>query len=753
VKILALRVAAFRRFVQPAAIEDFGSGVNILAGPNEMGKSTFFHALESAFLTRFKASGAALEEMRPHGGGEPLVEVEFEAQGRHWRLRKQFGRGASAVLSDVTDGRDVARNGEAEDRLAALTGRPGDYPGGFGLLWVRQQRSLLPPDPDLDPETRKEKARGEGAVLRELIGREIEVTAAGDVFDAVRERAKRALDRLLTPTRTAPKKDGPLYNAKSLRDAARAQRDEARLAAEAAERRLARIASMTERLAELESQAGPDVAHSSIKALEARHAAAAEARMRRDLAREAMKAREAERATAVAELETRQKLGEALERQRTALTAAEELSRRIETLARELNDDTATPAAVEALLALDRRHDLAEAELKGQSAIVDIRLDAGGKGKLEVGGEALFEDRLLSVVEPIELRVEGIAAIKISSPHIEHGTRLKRTIASAAVEIRESLHRLGVATVDEARERAALRAAKVGELDAARVRIAELAPEGVQRLVDEIARLEAQLNSHDRPKTSQAEIERLQSEASEARATFDALNARAMPENEFRALEAELLKARQAQANLESEIKRLAIDLANIKGEQAGSDETGRAAQVAACEGELERAEEEFQRLQREAEALKLLEATLADIEANAKTAYFAPVSRRLDRHLERVFGSSLLSFKDDFAVESLERRGIREPIARLSDGTREQLSILVRLAFAEVLAEGGLPVPLVLDDPLVYSDEERLAAVCGELAAAKSVPQIVVLTCREKAFADLPGRRLTVTNWRPERS
>src|SRR4029078_3367632 len=34
-----------------------------------------------------------------------------------------------------------------------------------------------------------------------------------------------------------------------------------------------------------------------------------------------------------------------------------------------------------------------------------------------------------------------------------------------------------------------------------------------------------------------------------------------------------------------------------------------------------------------------------------------------------------------------------------------------------------------------------------------KSVSQIILLTCREKAFAVLPGRRLTVTNWRPEKT
>ncbi len=212
-------------------------------------------------------------------------------------------------------------------------------------------------------------------------------------------------------------------------------------------------------------------------------------------------------------------------------------------------------------------------------------------------------------------------------------------------------------------------------------------------------------------------------------------------------------KRAAGRVRLDDDIKRLTIDLAREQGEQAGIDESGRAAEVAACEGEFERADEEVRRLQHEADALQLLETTLAGIEAGAKSAYFEPISRRLRPRLERLFGTSELFFKDEFSLDAFERGGVREDIAELSDGTREQLSILVRVAFAEVLAENGNPAPLVLDDPLAYSDDGRLAAICGELAAAKSVSQIILLTCREKAFAVLPGRRLTVTNWRPEKT
>jgi DNA repair exonuclease SbcCD ATPase subunit len=245
----------------------------------------------------------------------------------------------------------------------------------------------------------------------------------------------------------------------------------------------------------------------------------------------------------------------------------------------------------------------------------------------------------------------------------------------------------------------------------------------------------------------------LKSEAREARANFDALNARVVSDENFRALESELAEARRGRVRLDDDIKRLTIDLAREQGEQTGIDESGRAAEVAACEGEFERAEKEVRRLQHEADALQLLETTLAGIEAGAKSAYFEPISRRLRPRLERLFGTSELFFKDEFLLDAFERGGVREDLAELSDGTREQLSILVRVAFAEVLAENGNPAPLVLDDPLAYSDDGRLAAICSELAAAKSVSQIILLTCREKAFAVLPGRRLTVTNWRPEKT
>jgi uncharacterized protein YhaN len=56
-----------------------------------------------------------------------------------------------------------------------------------------------------------------------------------------------------------------------------------------------------------------------------------------------------------------------------------------------------------------------------------------------------------------------------------------------------------------------------------------------------------------------------------------------------------------------------------------------------------------------------------------------------------------------------------------------------------------------VLDDPLVYSDDERLEKVFRVLETAAQQLQVIVLTCRAAAFQKLTGHRVSVTAWRPD--
>src|SRR4029079_13416028 len=161
----------------------------------------------------------------------------------------------------------------------------------------------------------------------------------------------------------------------------------------------------------------------------------------------------------------------------------------------ELNSDAATPAVVEKLAAVDRARAIAEAELAGQSAYVAVRLEPGGEDKLRIGDAPLGESRRFSVVEPLEIRIDGIAAITVSTAQAGQGAKLKARSASAASEIDETLRRLGVATLAQARERARARAERVENLDKPGGVFSKLAPAGLQSLAAEVASLDEALKT------------------------------------------------------------------------------------------------------------------------------------------------------------------------------------------------------------------------------------------------------------------
>ena len=85
--------------------------------------------------------------------------------------------------------------------------------------------------------------------------------------------------------------------------------------------------------------------------------------------------------------------------------------------------------------------------------------------------------------------------------------------------------------------------------------------------------------------------------------------------------------------------------------------------------------------------------------------------------------------------ITHLRRNGQDEPYERLSVGTREQIAVLTRLAFADLLDENGKESPIILDDALVFSDDRRFEEMQRILDRAAERLQIIVLTCHEQAY------------------
>ena len=141
---------------------------------------------------------------------------------------------------------------------------------------------------------------------------------------------------------------------------------------------------------------------------------------------------------------------------------------------------------------------------------------------------------------------------------------------------------------------------------------------------------------------------------------------------------------------------------------------------------------------------LQLLRTTLTEAERAAKERYLAPVALRIRPYLQALFPDAEIAVDEALRITGVRRKdGGDEPFEQLSDGTREQIAILVRLALAELLCDRGLPAVVVLDDALVFSDDERIQRMFAVLERAAERLQIVVLTCRERLFEGLDGKRL----------
>ena len=142
---------------------------------------------------------------------------------------------------------------------------------------------------------------------------------------------------------------------------------------------------------------------------------------------------------------------------------------------------------------------------------------------------------------------------------------------------------------------------------------------------------------------------------------------------------------------------------------------------------------------------MELLRKELSDAANEASRTFLAPVTARAARYIQQLIPGCDLSFNDDLALTGLTRAGIDESCGDLSRGTQEQLAILTRLAFAGLLLEGGTPISLILDDPLVYSDDARLETMTDILQEASKRMQVILLTCRSKAFRHVDANRIVL--------
>ncbi len=170
--------------------------------------------------------------------------------------------------------------------------------------------------------------------------------------------------------------------------------------------------------------------------------------------------------------------------------------------------------------------------------------------------------------------------------------------------------------------------------------------------------------------------------------------------------------------------------------DEAGAQGLGES--LAQSEAEVERLSRRRDALAARAAALELLLSVLRARRDAATQRLLAPLTTRLEHYAGLLFPGGGVTLDDGFAPQSLRRATGQASIDTLSHGTQEQLGILARLAYADVLREAGRPTLIILDDALVHTDIERLGWMKRALFDAASRHQILVFTCHAPAWRDL---------------
>lgn len=142
-------------------------------------------------------------------------------------------------------------------------------------------------------------------------------------------------------------------------------------------------------------------------------------------------------------------------------------------------------------------------------------------------------------------------------------------------------------------------------------------------------------------------------------------------------------------------------------------------------------------------ESIRRLKTAVEGAKAKVLAGISEPVEQRATAILERIAGRPFASIQlgDGMELKSVRPEGCSEPasVEDMSAGEKEQTYFATRLALADVLCEGGRQV-LVLDDPLVNTDPERLLRVLELIKEKSDRLQFVILSCHPERYVDLSG-------------
>ena len=179
-------------------------------------------------------------------------------------------------------------------------------------------------------------------------------------------------------------------------------------------------------------------------------------------------------------------------------------------------------------------------------------------------------------------------------------------------------------------------------------------------------------------------------------------------------------------------------DLTEVQTKLKIFGEEGLHEKLHAMQSRLEHVGKQKLALLRRASAAKYLYETMKDERDKVRRAYVAPLKEKIEYLGRLVFDDPFqVDVSEDLSIASRTAMGITVPFESLSGGTKEQLSLIFRVACSMIVAKDG-GTPLILDDALGYTDPDRLRLMGAVLAKAAKECQIIIFTCTPERYGNV---------------
>lgn len=179
-----------------------------------------------------------------------------------------------------------------------------------------------------------------------------------------------------------------------------------------------------------------------------------------------------------------------------------------------------------------------------------------------------------------------------------------------------------------------------------------------------------------------------------------------------------------------------------LSGELKAQGALGLQEEAAALDEEVARLQRQVADRTRRAAALAHLLNVLNEKRAEVARGIRAPLQKHINHYLGIQFPGMSIELDEGLRPRRMTRGGPfgpeTGPFEEMSGGEREQIGVIARLAYADLLKEAGKPTLVMLDDSLVNCDLDRLAQMKRVIYDAAQRHQILIFTCHEALWRDI---------------